>query len=269
MTGSSAEMQLRIRYTKLGKIRFTSQRDVARLWERALRRSRLPVAWSKGFSPRPLLSFGLALPTGAESLGEYLDIELDSWDSPGREVAHDAIGILDPVTSAALSTFLSSLLPDGLSVQAVAPVPAGSGSLQHEVSSCTWELEVAGVTEVQVARQIDAVLRSSNVPVRRVRKGRMLEDDIRPAIRSLTLGADCGRDHRGTEGTVALSATVATKPRGVRPGELLEGLEADLVLVRARRTHQWIEHGDARWEPLSEAGELPGETGLHAQERAS
>jgi hypothetical protein len=34
-----------------GKIRFTSHRDVARMWERALRRSRLPVAFSQGFSP--------------------------------------------------------------------------------------------------------------------------------------------------------------------------------------------------------------------------
>jgi radical SAM-linked protein len=74
--------RLRFRYAKLGKIRFTSQRDVARMWERALRRSGLPVAWSEGFSPRPLLSFGLALPTGAESLAEYLDARLELGISP-------------------------------------------------------------------------------------------------------------------------------------------------------------------------------------------
>jgi hypothetical protein len=71
-------MRIRFRFTKLGKIRFTSQRDVARMWERALRRSGLPVAWSEGFSPHPLLSFSLALPTGCESLAEYLDI----WTRP-------------------------------------------------------------------------------------------------------------------------------------------------------------------------------------------
>ena len=58
------------------------------MWERALRRSGLPVAWSEGFSPRPLLSFGLALPTGDESLAEYLDVRLsltvaDGPDPPG------------------------------------------------------------------------------------------------------------------------------------------------------------------------------------------
>ncbi len=69
--------RLRFRFAKTGKIRFTSHRDVARMWERALRRSRLPVAWSQGFSPHPLLSFGLALPTGCESAGEYLDVRLE------------------------------------------------------------------------------------------------------------------------------------------------------------------------------------------------
>ena len=70
-------MRIRFRFTKLGKIRFTSQRDVARMWERALRRAQLPLAYTEGFSPRPQLSFGLALPTTCESLAEYLDVVLD------------------------------------------------------------------------------------------------------------------------------------------------------------------------------------------------
>ena len=68
-------MKVRFRYAKLGKLRWTSQRDVARMWERALRKAAVPVAYTSGFSPRPKLSFGLALPTGCESVAEYLDIE--------------------------------------------------------------------------------------------------------------------------------------------------------------------------------------------------
>src|SRR5690606_29749085 len=66
----------RIRYSKMGKIRFLSHRDLARVWERGLRRSGIRVSYSEGFSPRPKLSFGLALSTGYESLGEYLDVDL-------------------------------------------------------------------------------------------------------------------------------------------------------------------------------------------------
>ena len=54
-------MKIRIRFSKLGKVRFTSHRDVARIWERALRRAAVPVAYTEGFSPHPKLSFGLAL----------------------------------------------------------------------------------------------------------------------------------------------------------------------------------------------------------------
>jgi radical SAM-linked protein len=69
-------VRLRLRYSKLGKVRFVSHRDGARLWERAVRRVGLPVAYTEGFTPRPKLSFGLALPTGAESVAEYIDLDL-------------------------------------------------------------------------------------------------------------------------------------------------------------------------------------------------
>ena len=42
--GDAGPLRLRFRYSKLGKIRFTSQRDVARMWERALRKAAVPVS---------------------------------------------------------------------------------------------------------------------------------------------------------------------------------------------------------------------------------
>src|SRR5437868_605069 len=75
-------LKVRIRFSKLGKIRFTSHRDVARMWERALRRAAVGVAYTEGFSPHPKLSFGLALSTGHESLGEYLDVDIDRAAAP-------------------------------------------------------------------------------------------------------------------------------------------------------------------------------------------
>ena len=74
--------RVRFRYSKAGKVRFCSHRDLARVWERALRRARLPVAYSEGFSPRPKLSFGLALSTGYESVAEYVDVELMTSTEP-------------------------------------------------------------------------------------------------------------------------------------------------------------------------------------------
>ncbi|MED5540523.1 MAG: TIGR03936 family radical SAM-associated protein, partial [Actinomycetota bacterium] len=70
-------MRLRLRFSKIGKVRFVGHRDVARIIERGLRRCGVPVTYSEGFSPRVRLSFGLALPTCYESEAEYLDIPLD------------------------------------------------------------------------------------------------------------------------------------------------------------------------------------------------
>ena len=99
-------MRIRVRYRKLGKVRFTSHRDTARSWERALRRAELPVASTEGFSPRPKMHFGLALSTGHESLGEYLDVDLT--DPEGAEVDLEA-----------LPERLTPLLPPGVDVDAV------------------------------------------------------------------------------------------------------------------------------------------------------
>ena len=48
--------RLRIRYAKRGRLRFTSHRDVARAFERALRRAGMPMAYSSGFTPHPKIS---------------------------------------------------------------------------------------------------------------------------------------------------------------------------------------------------------------------
>ena len=75
MKGDSG-FPVRLRFTKLGKVRFVSHRDLARAFERAFRIEQLPLAFTQGFSPRPKVSFGLALGVGHESVAEYLDFEL-------------------------------------------------------------------------------------------------------------------------------------------------------------------------------------------------
>ena len=265
--GPNTPLRLRIRFSKQGKIRFTSHRDVARMWERALRRSRLPVALSQGFNPHPLLSFGLALPTGCESLGEYLDVRLEPPDDPER---FDA-GLAE------LPAQLSSLLPGGVEVQAVKPLHMGHGSLQQEVASCNWQLEVLEVAGEELAGRVERLLAAPSLLVRRERKGRQTEDDIRPAILTLALdpadgsGPDDQPQHEvhPNHPNGRLHALLATHPRGVRPSDLVAALGTDVVLARACRTHQWIERDGARFEPLSVGGLEAGPVVTHAAGRAS
>jgi radical SAM-linked protein len=234
--------RLRLRFSKTGKIRFTSHRDVARMWERALRRSGLPVAYSQGFVPHPLVSFGLALPTGCESDGEYLDVRL------GAALPGEA-----PV--AEMPAVLSGFLPDGIDVQVAVFVGETEGSLQQEVASCTWKLEVLSVPSEELADRVEKLLAAPILTIRRERKGRPTEDDVRPAILALSTTGSPGH----------LQAELATRPLGVRPGDLVTALGTDVVFGRARRTHQWIERDGARFEPLPWS--RPG-TGDDAQQDA-
>ena len=68
--------KLRLKITKLGDLRFISHLDFARLIERAIRRSGLPVVHSTGFNQRMKISWGAALPLFVESMGEYIEIDL-------------------------------------------------------------------------------------------------------------------------------------------------------------------------------------------------
>ncbi len=242
-------MRLRIRFAKTGKVRWTSHRDVARMWERAFRRVGLPVAYTSGFSPRPRVSFGLALPTGHESVAEYLDVEVAGDGSPDGP---------DVLRQASLPAGLSEALPDGVEVVASAVLEGRVPSLQEDVTSCSWEVEILGVDPAPVATAVEAALGSSQLLVTRERKGRQVTDDLRPAIISL------GPLEVRPTGTL-LGTELATHPRGVRPAELLQALGPDLETGFVRRTHQWIERDGARWEPLP-----PGATQApHAMERAS
>jgi radical SAM-linked protein len=234
-------MKLRIRFTKLGKVRFTSHRDVARVWERAIRRASLPVAYSEGFSPRPKVAFGLALSTGAESLAEFLDIEL----------AHD----VDPEASAA---GLADALPAGFTVTAAQAVPAGVGSLQQVVTSCSWQIDLDPEVDLSTARTaVDRMVAAESVIVTRERKGKQVEDDLRPALLALDVIVT---DVAATDGSSAadrprttLLAELGTQPRALRPAELLAALGFASEDARVLRTHQWIHDGDARRELLPAA----------------
>lgn len=241
-------MKQRVRFTKLGKIRFLSHRDLARVWERGLRRAGVRVAYSEGFSPRPRLSFGLALSTGYESLGEYLDIDL-----------HPDAGI-DP---AELPALVTPSLPDGMTAQISVPLEPGTESLQAAVTSSSWRLEVVGPDAAALEDAVARALAAEELPIVVERKGSETTLDARPAIVALAIVGD--------DTAQVLSAELATQPRSLRPAELLRALDATWHEGRVLRTHQWTLVDGARCEPIpfGDLGARGATSTPHAGARAS
>ncbi|MBT5581698.1 MAG: DUF2344 domain-containing protein [Acidimicrobiaceae bacterium] len=231
-------MRIRIQFSKLGKVRFTSHRDVARIWERALRRAELPVAYSDGFNPRPKLSFGLALSTGHESDVEYIDLDLD----PER------VQDLDLDT---LPDLLSAQLPVGLTATAAVVADKRMPSLQQAVTSCTWRIDVAEDDLSLIENAVAGVLAADEIVVTRERKGKQITDDLRPLVFSLDVQSP-KVDGRPNESGSTLIAELGTQPRAVRVSELLAALDPPLTELRVHRLHQWITTDDGqRTDPMT------------------
>jgi radical SAM-linked protein len=229
------------------------------MWERAFRRVNLPLAYSNGFSPRPRVSFGLALSTGYESVAEYLDIELKDTITPAGLEAGPAQLDLE-----GLAAGLSAALPEGVDVLAIEECQDRSQSLQEEVTVCTWRLAVApvepGAALSDLGARVSHLLAAPSLVITRTRKGREVTEDIRPAIHAIRL-VDVTPDGAWLE------CDLATQPRSLRPTELVAALGGDVEERFVRRLHQWIERDGARWEPL--AAPLAATDAPHALERAS
>ncbi|MBI00556.1 MAG: hypothetical protein CL467_08210 [Acidimicrobiaceae bacterium] len=247
-------MRVRIRFTKVGKVRFTSHRDVARIWERAVRRAGIAVAYSQGFSPRPKLSFGLALSTGHESVAEYLDADLlddrfgstEAWGA-GRS----------KTTSVELMNALNGVLPAGMDVIAVAPAPGGD-SLQQAVVACTWAIHLDNVRRSDAESWVAGVLARRELVVERERKGKPVVEDLRPQVLALST-LDDTRDNSlyavESESEIEnaglrLLAELGTQPRALRPTELLAAVGPPLAVRSVCRMNQWMLQGADREEPL-------------------
>ncbi|GAB2457592.1 TIGR03936 family radical SAM-associated protein [Jatrophihabitans fulvus] len=161
--------RLRLRYAKRGRLRFTSHRDFARAFERALRRAQVPMAYSAGFSPHPRISWVGASPTGVASEAEYVEIGL------AREV--------EPET---LRASLDAALPPGLDIVEVVEVPAqGAGSLADRMEVSRWRIALPGVDTDTARTALATFLGRDEVGIERMTKSGRRTVDVRgPVLRA-------------------------------------------------------------------------------------
>jgi len=197
--------RIRLRYTKRGRLRFTSHRDIARVFERALRRAEVPIAFSAGFSPHPKVSWVGAAATGVASEAEYVELALAQEQDPEQ-----------------VRRALDASLPDGIDlVEAVTATPGTN--LADLVTASHWHVALLQVELAAAERAVAAFLAQEAVEVERMTKGGRRAFDARGPVVSL-------RALPG-EGCAILDLVVQHVTPAVRPDDVLSGLRAVSDLV--------------------------------------
>lgn len=193
--------KLRIRYAKRGRLRFASHRDLARTLERALRRARVPMAFSAGFSPHPKISYIGAAPTGSASEAEYVEI--------GLAVACDP---------EAVRAALDASLPDEIAILECVEAAEGTGSLADRIDTSVWRVELPGVEFKDLQAAVDAFLASDVVTVAKRTKNGLKDVDARASVASASAAEEAG--------CAILHMVVRQLTPAVRPDDVLAALAA-------------------------------------------
>ncbi len=196
----------RVRFTKTGRMRFLSHHDVLRLFERALRRTGLPLRMTEGYNPHPIIAFPTALGLGIESLDEIAEFELSSWIAPN-----------------AIREQLGAQFPEGMAVQSVDAFPRAA-------RSCIDYVEYEAVLPAPVERiteQIRTLLDAKAFVIERKSDRGSKEVEIRQYILAL--------DAEGARVFMRLRITDAGT---AKPEEVLRGIGLTVdETVRIKKTY--------------------------------
>jgi radical SAM-linked protein len=217
-----AVQHLVVRYAKRGKMRFASHRDVARVFERGVRRAGLPIAYSAGFTPHPRISYAGGAPTGVASEAEYLSLALTS-----REAA------------AQVRARLNATLPDGIDVIDVMDDADGPGDRTGlgALEASRWRVVLPGVVQAAAERAVAGFLALGQAPVERLTDKGVRRLDARAAVVTLDVLETADPDGgpraavTGVKDCAILRMVVLHTAPAVRPDDVLTALREQYGLV--------------------------------------
>jgi radical SAM-linked protein len=163
--------RLRIRFSRGEEIKFISHLDIMRLWQRALHRAQIPLAYTEGFSPHPRLSLAAPLAVGITSQAELMDVFCSKWVSP--HFFTDAV---------------SQQLPAGIKIVQVFSVAPTMPSLQSQVGYAEYEVKLeTDKDKAEVEKALAELLAVEQLPWHHERDTGTRNYDLRALIDDLWL----------------------------------------------------------------------------------
>ena len=225
---ANGEFRLRVRYGKVGRLRWLSHLEVLHALERGVRRARLPYAVTQGFSPHMKVAFGPALPVGTAGENEYYDIWLTRYTKAEE-----------------LFELLRNAMPSDLAPTGAAYVADSEPSLGASLTIAEYQVEVSGKESSAdtVHAAIASLVASGTFSV--MHKGKQKVFDL-----TLSLPKETSVNQSADGSIVSLAVRIG--PQGsLRPEAFVAGaLEAaslDASVVRVTRTDTLIETSEGSW----------------------
>jgi len=163
--------RIRVRFSRGEELKFISHLDIMRLWQRALHRAGIPLAYTEGFSPHPRISLAAPLAVGVTSQSELMDVFCSKWVSPHSFTAA-----------------VSQQLPPGIEISQVHMVAPTLPSLQSQVSHAEYEAETeTDKDQAAIKAALASILSLEELPWHHQRDTGTRNYDLRSLIDDLWL----------------------------------------------------------------------------------
>ncbi len=214
-----SQTRIRITFAKEPQLKYISHLDLALTWERALRRAKVPLAYSQGHNPHAKLQLASGLPLGYTGAAEVMDVVLTASMPP-----EEFIACVDPT------------LPEGLSITSAEEVPVKAPSLQSALRQAIYRVSVeTSLTEEELKRRIADLLESDVLEQQRIRKGCVETFDLRPLVHNVRL-------ETVNDGRAVLCMRLSAGQHGnARPDAVTTALSLENAFTQVERTRLLFE----------------------------
>lgn len=245
MRKEAVTLKLRMVFTKKNQAKYIAHLDLTRVFDRALRRAGLQVAYSEGFNPHPRISFGAPLPVGVEGEHEYVDIELrkrageDTSEGKNREAyAREAVRLLQ------------GQLPEGIEIADYCILPPRAKALMAVINMARYRVVVPLLEAVQdekIQQAVSGWLQREEAVVRRAVKDKTVAKNIRPFVYRMEVLPENNKGK--TDNFTAVFDIKMGNEGTVRPAEVLyslgrlENIPVDLEGVHTVREGLYVISG--------------------------
>ena len=212
--------RIRIKYIKGEQVKYISHLDILRTFNRALKRAGLPVAYSQGFNPHPLISFGMPLSVGMTSEAEYADIEFEK-----------------DVDTEELISAINNVMPEGIKVIKADLIDDKTPSIASCINMAEYRVTVflKKKIDINLFDALDEFLSQDEIIVQKQNKKKTQEVNIHPDIHNIDI------EESNAETVVFNMKLSAGSKANLKPELVIQalenyipGFEADFIKIHKR-----------------------------------